>query len=135
MEYVFVVKWVPAKTHHITDAQSRAPLFSPKETEDIRVDTARACLVATPVMESELDMIFNVIDSDYIKLRHNIVNSTETSDVKQLRTVFSHLCIDDDLVYIDAKRIVMPIAAIKDILRLVHATHSGITKTYWVRIK
>ena len=32
VEYSFVVKWVPRKTHHIADALSRAPLFSPDET-------------------------------------------------------------------------------------------------------
>ena len=48
VEFSFVVKWVPGKTHHIADALSLAPLFSPEETEDMRVDMARACLATTP---------------------------------------------------------------------------------------
>ena len=36
---------------------------------------------------------------------------------------------DDDLAYIDAKRIVLPIAAVQNILALAHSTHSGISKT------
>ena len=131
MEFSFVVKWVPGKTHHIDDTLSRAPLFSPKETEDMRVDTARECLATTPGIASELDVILNAVDVDYIKLRHDIMNSTESSVyAKQLKSVFSHLSIDDDLVFIDAKRIVLPIAAVKNILVLAHSTHSGISKTY-----
>ena len=41
VEY-FTVKWVPGKSHHIADALSCAPLFSPEETEDMYVDSARA---------------------------------------------------------------------------------------------
>ena len=59
------------------------------------------------------------------------MNSTETSVyARQLRSVFSHLSINDDLVYINAKCIVLPIAAVKNILVLAHTTHSGISKTY-----
>lgn len=76
VEYIFVVKWVPEKTHH---ALSRAPLFSPEVTEDLGVDTANACLATTPGMGSELDAILNAVDADYIKLRHDIMNSTETN--------------------------------------------------------
>ena len=112
VEYSFKVKWVPGMTRHIADALSLAPLFSPEETEDMRVDlswkkmrvdTARACLATTPGMASELDVILNAVDADYIKLRHDVMNSTETSVyAKQLKSVFSHLSVDDDLVYIDA---------------------------------
>ena len=79
VEYSFVVKWVPGKTHHIADAHSRAPLFSPEETEDMQVDTARACLASLPGMASELDVILNAVDADYIKLWHDVVNSTASS--------------------------------------------------------
>ena len=131
VEFSFVVKWVPGKTHHIADALSRAPLFSPEETVDMRIDTARACLATTPGMANELDTILNAFDADFIKLKHDILNSTETSVyAKQLKSVFSHLSIDDNLVYIDAKRIVLPIAAVKNILTLAHTTHSGISKTH-----
>ena len=131
MEFSFVVKWVPGKTHHIADALSRAPLFSPEETDNMRIDKARACLATTPGMANKLDTILNAVDADYIKLKHDILNSTQTSVyARQLRSVFSHLSIDDDLVYIDAKRIVLPIAAVKNIRALAHTTHSGISKTY-----
>ena len=41
VEYSFTVKWVPGKSHHIADALSRAPLFSPEKTEDMHVNSAR----------------------------------------------------------------------------------------------
>ena len=131
VEFCFVVKWVPGMTHHIADALSRAPLFSPKETDDMRVDTARVCLATTPGKSSELDVILDAVDTDYIKLKHDILNSTETSVyARQLRSVFANLSIDDDLVYIDAKQIVLPIGAVRKILVLAHSLHSGISKTY-----
>ena len=82
-------------------------------------------------MASELDVILNAVDADYIKLRHNVINSTASSVyAKQLKSAFTDLSVDDDLVYIDAKRIVLPIAAVKNTLALAHSTHSGISKTY-----
>ena len=131
VEFSFIVQCVPEKTHHIADTLSRAPLFRPEETEDMRIDTARACLATTPGMANELDTILNAVDADYIKLKHDILTSTETSVyTRQLRSVFSHLSIDEDLAYIDAKRILLPIAAVQNILALAHTTHSGISKTY-----
>ena len=74
-----MVNWVPGKTHRIADALSRAPLFSPEETDDMRVDTTRACLATTPGMAIELDILLNAVDADNIKLKHDILNLTETS--------------------------------------------------------
>ena len=99
-----MVKWVPGKTHHIADALFRATLFNPEETEDMRVDTARACFANMPGKATELDAILNAVDADYIKLRHYVMNSTETSVyARQLKYVFSHLSVDNNLVYINAK--------------------------------
>ena len=78
VEYNFTLKWVPGKSHLIAVALSRASLFSPEETEDIHVDSARVCMTQTPGMERELNSILNAIDSDYIKFRHDVVNGTES---------------------------------------------------------
>ena len=104
---------------------------SAQKKHDMRVDTARVCLATTPGKSSELDVILDAVDTDYIKLKHDILNSTETSVyARQLRSVFANLSIDDDLVYIDAKQIVLPIGAVRKILVLAHSLHSGISKTY-----
>ena len=47
-----------------------------------------------------------------------------------MKSVFGQLSVDDELVYIDAKRMVLPQKAVKEVLRLAHLPHAGITKTY-----
>ena len=39
------------------------------------------------------------------------------------------LSVSDGLVLLDSRRIVLPLSAIKPVLRLLHSSHSGITKT------
>ena len=39
------------------------------------------------------------------------------------------LSISDNLVLLDSRRIVLPLRAVKPVLRLLHSSHSGITKT------
>ena len=88
-------------------------------------------MTQTPGMERELNSILDVVDSDYIKFRHDVLNSTESSfHSKQMKLVFSQLSVDDELVYIDAKRIALPLKAVNEILRVAHLPHAGITKTY-----
>ena len=66
VEYNFTVTWVPGKSHHIADALSRAPLFSPEETDDMYIDSARAYMTQVPAMEQELNSVLDSIDSDYV---------------------------------------------------------------------
>ena len=78
-----------------------------------------------------MNSILDAIDSDYIKFRHDVVNGTESSLYsRQMKSVFGQLSVDDELVYIDTKRIVLPRKALKEVLRLAHLPHAGITKTY-----
>ena len=72
VEYNFTVTWVPGKSHHIADALSCAPLFSPKETEDMYIDSARAYMTQVPAMEQELNSVLDSIDSDNVKFRHDV---------------------------------------------------------------
>ena len=88
-------------------------------------------MTQTPCMERELNSILDVIDSDYVKFRHDVLNGTELSPYsKQMKSVSSQLSVDDELVHIDATRIVLPLKAVKEVLRLAHLPHAGITKTY-----
>ena len=129
LEYNFSVTWVPGKSHLIADALSCAPLFAPEEVEDIAIDTARVCL--TRSSSNQLNIIFDAIDSDYMKLRHDVRDGTFHSVyASQLKSVMSQLSVDEDLVYLDAARIILPKGAVKKILPLVHTSHIGINKTY-----
>ena len=44
--------------------------------------------------------------------------------------MFDNLSVDGELVYLDARRIVMPIKGVKPILKLLHVSHVGVNKTY-----
>ena len=93
------------------------------------IDTARVCLAKTS--SSQLDMIFDSIDADYIKLRSDVKNGTFTSVYAcQLKYVMSQLSVDEDLVYLDGSRIVLPLQAAKKILPLLHISHIGLNKIF-----
>ena len=129
LEYCFNATWVPVKSHLIADALSRAPLFAPEEIEDIAIDTAHVCLAKTS--SGQLDMIFDAIDADYVKLRSDVKSGTlESVYAKQLKLVMSQLSVDEDLVYLDGSHIVLPVQAAKKILPLLHVSHIGMNKNY-----
>ena len=80
-------------------------------------------------MERELNSILDAIDTDYIKFSHDVVNGTEYClNSRQMKSVFGQLSVDDELAI--AKRIVLPHKAVKEVLRMAHLPHAGITKTY-----
>ena len=101
VEFNFMVTLVPGKSHHIADALSRAPLFSPEETDDIYMDSAMAYMTQVPAMEQELNSVLDSIDSDYVKFRHHVLNGTISSLYShQLKSVFGQLSVEDELVYL-----------------------------------
>ena len=131
VEYNFTVTWVPGNSHHIADALSRAPLFSPEETDDMYIDSARAYMTQVPALEQELNSVLDSIDSDYVKFRHDVLNGTMHSPCsQQMKSVFGQLSVDDELVYLDTKRIVLPLKVVKDVLKMAHLPHADIKKTY-----
>ena len=130
--YTFTVNWVAGKGHHIADALSRAPHFAPADLDDMYIDTARTCLVlAESNKRGEFTGILDSMDADYIMLRNDILNQTcESRYAGQLKAVFDNLSVDGELVYIDARRIFMPLKGVKPILKLLHISHVGVNKTY-----
>ena len=116
--------WVPAKTHLIADALSRAPLFAPEDLPGLKIDTAISCLSQTS--QTSICVIYN----DYRQLIEDIRNDTSVSLYSQaLKGSFESLSIMDDLMLLGSRRIVSPLPAVKSILHLLHSSHSGITKT------
>ena len=127
-KYSFDVNWVPGKTHYIADALSRAPLFSPQEQPDLDIDTAITCLAATS--HPSLSVITKAIDDDYRSLVQDVLQGTSTSSYsRSLKSEMTSLSVSDGLVLLNSTRIVLPLPAVKPVLRLLHASHSGINKT------
>ena len=72
------------------------------------IDTARTCLVTAEGKRSELTAIMDSMDSDYLMLKNDVLNGTEESRyAAQLKAIFDHLSVDGELLYLDAKRIVI----------------------------
>ena len=119
--YSFRVYWVPGKTHLIADALLCAPLFAPKE---------HPVWKSLQTSHPTIDLIYNSMDDDYRLLLDDIKNETSFSTYSQsLKAYLNILSLSDGLVLIDSKRIVLPLPSVKPILKLLHASHSGVTKT------
>ena len=131
-EFNMIVKWLPGKSHHIADALSRAPLFAgPEEEEELSIDTARTCLTQVVEKNPELQMILDGFDSDCTQFRRDILEDTCVSSYShQMKYVSGQLSVDEELVYVDGSRIVLPNKSIKYVLSLLHSSHAGVNETY-----
>ena len=119
---------MPGKTHNIADALSRAPIFPGGDDLDIPIDTALAYLVTTN--DPALKIIHECIDEDYIQCMKDIQENGNTSHlIKQLKSIKGDICVLNDLLMIDARRIILPPQAIKPVLSRLHAGHPGQEKT------
>ena len=57
-------------------------------------------------------------------------DSSSSAYVRQLKNLALHLSVEHGIVLLDAKRIVVPVPAVKEILKRLHFSHSGYNKTY-----
>ena len=97
--------------------------------KDINIDTARVCLAK--FSSKQLDINFDTIDTDCIKLWQDVCDGTFLSVyANQLKSVMPQLSVDEDLVYLEGVRIVLPRNAVKSVLPLVHVSNIGKNKTY-----
>ena len=133
VEYNMTVKWVPGKSHYIADTLSRAPLFDPpvSDEDEFTIDTARTCLTQLVEKNHELKLILDSLNADNSQFRRDVIEGTSLSLYSsQLKSVAGQLSTDEDLVYIDGNRIVLPNGAIKKVLALLHIPHAGVNRTY-----
>ena len=123
--YNFTIQWTRGKTHLITDALSRAPLL---DLPGLEIYTAISCLSITS--HPFLDAIYSAINKDYHLLLTDVPSDTRHSTYSRyLKAEFDFLFTMDGLVLLDSRRIVLPLPAVKPVLFLLHASHSGINKT------
>ena len=124
LPYTLKLEWVAGKRHHIEDVLSRAPLFAPADLDDMHISTARTFLVSAESKRSEFTVILDSMDADYIMLKNDKLNHTcESCYANQLKAEFDNPSVDGELVYLDAKRIVIPIKGVKPVLKVLHVLH------------
>ena len=76
-------------------------------------------------------MILDGLDSDYTQFCQDTLEDTCVSSYShQMKSVRGQLSVDEELVYVDRSRIVLPIRSIKSVLSLFHSSHAGVNKTY-----
>jgi hypothetical protein len=136
-DYNFEVTWTPGKEHLIADALSRAPVFPGEEDED--AERSRSAMCKKVTSDPALQPLFAHAARDpfYRALVDGFRAGADPAKVPALRAfgpVWAELSLLDDrpdtlLVYQDT-RIVVPLEARKKILALLHASHSGMAKTY-----
>ena len=92
------------------------------------IDTAILCLTQTS--HHSICLIYDAVDDDYRLLLDDVKNCTCISSYSQaLKGSSDILSISEDLVLMDSQCIVLPLPAVKPIVKLLHSSHSGITKT------
>ncbi len=132
-DYTFDVTWVAGKTNLIADALSRAPVFDPPEEME-EEEPVTLCLAVAP--DPALQEIYDAAeDEDYCAIVHALKqqksprNLPPSHPARPYSSVWSDLAIHDDVLLRYGDRIVVPQAARKEILRLLHVPHAGIVKT------
>ena len=80
---------------------------------------------------SEFTATLDSIDADYIMLKNDVLNQTcDTRCANQPKAVFYNLMVDGELVYLDAKRIIMPVKVVNPVLKPLHLSQVRVNKTY-----
>ena len=112
--YSFQVCCVPGKTHFIADALSRALIFAPEKLPGLDIDTAISCLMQAS--QPSLRVIYTAVDDDYCQLVK--CNTSISRYSYSLKGSMDILSVSDNLVLLDSRRIVLPLPAVKPVLKL-----------------
>ena len=135
----FKANWSAGKEHLIADCLSRHPVFRPKggSAHVNRVISARTLLLTQkPTCEDLLKHA--LVDEEYLALLHTL-KSGETLDklhrqhsARKYASVWHSLSIfgEDELILVDGARILIPENFRRILLKKLHVSHSGLTKTW-----
>ena len=81
--------------------------------------------------EESLRLILDSLDADYSQFRKDMIEGTSLSPYSWLvKSVAGQLSTDEDLVYIDGNRIILPNNANKKVLTILHISHAGVNRMY-----
>ena len=142
MPYKFKVQWVPGKHHYIADALSRAPLFV-KDAEEEQEDEPVVAAVARKAQGQAVSMDFIAKEASRDPEYYAAVDAlsrgltekqlTDRNPARVFKSVWEQLSVmltrAGPVLLFQARRLVIPIGAQPQVLRLLHLSHSGITKT------
>jgi len=134
LDYRFTIKWVEGKTHFIADALSRAPVFTPDESE---IALLRS-IVADNFQKEEnsLNALVSAAskDENYKKIVEAFQQDASMHSLppqhpaKALRSIWDEVALFKNLI-VHQDRILVPISERKDILQKLHIAHAGINRT------
>jgi hypothetical protein len=137
VNYMFTMKWTAEKEHLIADALSRAPVFPGEEdayAEQARVSVCRKVKVdpaLNPLLEAAADPAYQAMVSVF-RAGPAPATCSATRGMANIWAEISILDIDQEctLLLYQGCQIVVPASARPSILAQLHASHSGIGKTY-----
>ena len=137
----FEVRYIQGTLNKIADALSRQPVFAASEKGDILLEDGvfnrTEATIASLEFEatSTIELIdYAKSDQDYAKIKSLLARGANKDEIgprhpaKRLKPIWSFLSIQDDLIYYH-NRIVVPPAARKQIVELLHKPHLGSRKT------
>jgi hypothetical protein len=137
VNYTFTLKWTAGKEHLIADALSRAPVFPGEEdtdAEQARVSVCRKVSVdpaLAPLLEAAADPAYQAM----VAVFRAGTDPAMCPATRAMANIWAEISVLDfaqecTLLLYQGCRIVVPASARPNILKQLHASHSGIGKTY-----
>jgi hypothetical protein len=122
--YSFNLEWKEGKQHSIADALSRAPFFPADESSEVSI-------FLVDVDNPALKVLRDGVGDEYVLVRENVRRRVERCPARLagFRAVWDSLRIKGALL-LAGDRLLVPGPARREILRRLHLSHSGVTKTH-----
>lgn len=134
LPYSFTLEWTPGKLNPVADALSRHPLFEPPE-QISTVLSLNPTQTLDPML-ADLANDCNALD-EYTAIYEILLNGTDPANfppshpANTLKSYWSRLSANPlhRLILLDAHRLYIPFVLRSRILKLLHLSHCGLTKT------
>ena len=133
--YTFTISWAAGKRHHMADALSRAPVFSPQEEDSEEVALCRAVsgqACGLQLFQTKCPDYKMLVDA--VQSQPCLKSLPATHPALPFSNVWDRLSTiqrdgEEPVVVLDSHRIVVPQPARQRVLQALHRGHCGIAKT------